>query len=71
VHARVEAVIEIAHAADLPVGTVLSALPWHICPTVALHDRVHVVRDHRIVDEWQVTARARRLSIQSSRFVFL
>ncbi len=62
-HSEEHLVIETARAADFPVGTALYALPWHICPTVALHDRVHVVRDHRLVDEWPVTARARRLSI--------
>ncbi|MEO6246477.1 MAG: D-TA family PLP-dependent enzyme [Opitutaceae bacterium] len=60
-HSEEHLVIETARAAEFPVGTTLYAIPWHICPTVALHDRVQVVRDHRIVDEWTVTARARRL----------
>jgi D-threonine aldolase len=62
VHSEEHLVIETANAADFPVGTALYALPWHICPTVALHDRVHVVRSGRRVDEWPVTARARKLS---------
>lgn len=60
-HSEEHLVIETARAADFPVGTVLYALPWHICPTVALHDRVQIVRDRRRVDEWPVIARARRL----------
>lgn len=63
VHSEEHLVIETALAADFPVGSVLYGLPWHICPTVALHDRVQVVRSGRIVEEWPVTARARRLSI--------
>ena len=62
-HNEEHLVLETQHAADFPVGSVLYGLPWHICPTVALHDRVQVVRRGRIADEWTVTARARRLSI--------
>lgn len=62
VHSEEHLVVETAHAADFAVGTAVYALPWHICPTVALHDRVQVVRNGRRVDEWQVTARARKLS---------
>jgi D-serine deaminase-like pyridoxal phosphate-dependent protein len=62
-HSEEHLVIETARAADFPVGTALYALPWHICPTVAHHDRVHVVRAGRISEEWTVTARARRLTL--------
>jgi D-serine deaminase-like pyridoxal phosphate-dependent protein len=62
-HNEEHLVLETDRAAKFPVGSVLYGLPWHICPTVALHDRVQVVRDGRITEEWTVTARARRLSI--------
>ncbi len=62
-HSEEHLVIETARAADFPVGTALYALPWHICPTVALHDRVHVIHSGRIREEWTVTARARRLTL--------
>lgn len=60
-HSEEHLVVETSRAAEFPVGTALYAIPWHICPTVALHDRVHAVRDGRVVAEWTVTARARRL----------
>lgn len=63
VHSEEHLVIETGHAAELPVGSTLYGLPWHICPTVALQDRVQVVRGGRAAEEWTVTARARRLSI--------
>ncbi len=63
VHSEEHLVIETERAEEFPVGTALYGLPWHICPTVALHDRVQVVRGGRIVEEWVVSARARRLSI--------
>ncbi|MFZ4599880.1 MAG: hypothetical protein ACOYNN_14650 [Terrimicrobiaceae bacterium] len=28
---------------------VLYGVPWHLCPTVALHACAHVVRDGRVV----------------------
>ena len=62
-HNEEHLVLETDRAAEFPVGTVLYGLPWHICPTVALHDRVHVVQAGRVTEEWVVTARARRLSI--------
>ena len=63
VHSEEHLVLETALAGDFPVGAVLYGLPWHICPTVALHDRVQVVRSGRVVEEWPVAARARRLGI--------
>lgn len=60
-HSEEHLVIETARAADFPVGTALYAIPWHVCPTVALHDRAHIVRDRRIVETWSITARARQL----------
>ena len=34
-----------------------------VCPTVALHNEVQVVLNGRVEDQWQVTARARTLTI--------
>ncbi len=46
------------------VGDELYILPTHICPTFALHQRVHVVdKSGKWVDSWTVTARDRKLSI--------
>ena len=61
-HSEEHLVVETARAADFPVGTVLHGIPWHICPTVELHDRVLVARGGRTVERWPVVARARRLN---------
>ena len=45
------------------VGDCLHGIPWHICPTVALHDEVVVVRNQRGGERWKVAARGRSLSI--------
>ena len=62
-HNEEHLILETTRADEFPVGTALYGVPWHICPTVALHDRVQVVRDGRVVEEWAVTARARKLTI--------
>lgn len=38
-------------------GEVWLGVPVHICPTVNLYDRVHVVENSRYVTDWAVTAR--------------
>lgn len=45
------------------VGDVFYALPYHICPTVALHEFATVVEGGDVFAEWKITARSRRLTI--------
>jgi D-serine deaminase-like pyridoxal phosphate-dependent protein len=39
------------------VGQAISVLPAHVDPTVAYHERMHVVRDDEVVDVWPVDLR--------------
>lgn len=55
-------VVETPDAAKLPPGTPLLAIPTHICPTCALHQKASVIDRGRLVDEWVVTARDRVLT---------
>lgn len=48
---------------DLPVGRLVYAIPWHICPTVALHAEALVAEGGRLVGCWPIAARARRLTL--------
>ncbi len=45
------------------VGDVLYGVPYHICPTINLHDEVSVIENGFKTDTWQITARKRKLSI--------
>jgi D-serine deaminase-like pyridoxal phosphate-dependent protein len=63
VHNEEHLVLEFDGAQDLAVGSCLYAIPWHICPTVALHAEVTVVEDGRATGTWVVAARNRRLTI--------
>lgn len=63
IHSEEHLVVEIPRAADYAVGDVIYAVPRHVCPTVALHDEVLVVRDGRTLERWPVPARRRRISV--------
>jgi D-serine deaminase-like pyridoxal phosphate-dependent protein len=62
-HSEEHLVLASGKDVDLPVGSVLYGIPWHVCPTVALHSECCAVRGGRTVEVWPVTARARRLGI--------
>ena len=43
------------------VGDVLYGIPYHICPSINLHDEVSVIENGKKVDTWEITARKRKL----------
>jgi len=45
------------------VGDVLYGVPFHICPTVALHETLAVIENHLVTKNWNVVARKRKISI--------
>ncbi len=62
-HNEEHLVLETIHAKNFVVGSVLHGIPWHVCPTVALHGTVQIAKKGRVDEEWPVTARTRRLSV--------
>lgn len=56
-------VLRVKNWKDLKVGDVLYGVPFHICPTVNLHDEVSVIKNHKKIDTWQITARKRKITI--------
>jgi len=62
-HSEEHLTIETDRAADYPVGSALYGIPWHICPTVALHQEAVVIRKGRAEEHWQVVARARSITV--------
>ena len=62
-HSEEHLVIESELAPKFKIGDCLYGLPWHICPTVALHAQAAVVQDKRIAAVWAVRARDRRLTL--------
>ena len=45
------------------IGDVLYSLPWHICPTVALHQFAATVENHQITGSWETIARNRKITL--------
>jgi D-threonine aldolase len=62
-HNEEHLVLETARAREFHVGHVFYGIPWHICPTVALHSEAVAVANGRAEVRWKITARARRLTI--------
>jgi D-serine deaminase-like pyridoxal phosphate-dependent protein len=56
-------VLDVNDSKDYPLGKILYAVPTHVCPTVALYDRVSVIKDHQKIATWQVMGRSRMLNI--------
>ena len=62
-HSEEHLVLETDRAGEFPVGSCFYGIPWHICPTVALHNEAVVVRNGRAEERWQVVGRARMITI--------
>jgi D-serine deaminase-like pyridoxal phosphate-dependent protein len=63
IHSEEHLVVETPHAGRFPPGTPVLALPTHICPTCALHRRASIIENGDLVDEWEIAARDRTLTI--------
>ncbi|MDB4584136.1 D-TA family PLP-dependent enzyme [Draconibacterium sp.] len=58
-HSEEHLVVSAEVDSHLVEGDIAYALPFHICPTIALHEQVYVVNNNRVNDIWQVIARKR------------
>ena len=62
-HSEEHLVVETARAGELAIGDCLYGVPWHICPTVALHSQAVVVEQGEARRRWHVAARERMLTV--------
>lgn len=62
-HSEEHLVIETSHSGQYNVGDHLYGIPWHVCPTVALHASAIVIKNGKSAGRWEVAARARGLGI--------
>jgi D-serine deaminase-like pyridoxal phosphate-dependent protein len=62
-HSEEHLVVETQQAARFEIGSILYGIPWHVCPTVALHSEAVVVTGRQAEQHWNITARARRLTV--------
>ena len=54
-HSEEHLVLEITDGATYQVGDLLYGVPFHVCPTIALHDKVTVVSNGHVVEQWSTT----------------
>jgi D-serine deaminase-like pyridoxal phosphate-dependent protein len=47
----------LSHPTDIsiPIGSVIYALPFHICPTVTLYNEAYIIENQEVVDKWKIT----------------
>lgn len=62
-HSEEHLVVESSAADRFRVGDVVYSLPWHVCPTVALHQELWLAENGRATTSWTVRARSRRLTL--------
>jgi D-serine deaminase-like pyridoxal phosphate-dependent protein len=56
-------VIETPSANSMTPGDVVLAIPTHICPTCALHQRAYIVEGGQAIGTWDIAARDRLLTL--------
>ena len=62
-HSEEHLSLETDRAGEFSVGSYFYGVPWHICPTVALHQEAVVIRNGRAAERWQIVGRARAITI--------
>jgi D-threonine aldolase len=45
------------------IGDVLYGVPYHVCPTVALHDHPVIIEDHHVTGYWTTLSRNRKITV--------
>jgi D-serine deaminase-like pyridoxal phosphate-dependent protein len=56
-HSEEHLVLKVPDSGKFKPGDILYCIPWHICPTVALYDKVLVVENNSVTGFWKVEAR--------------
>ena len=56
-------VVEAGEGHSYKPGDVLYGLPYHVCPTVALYERVYTIEKGNVTGEWKNVARDRKIGV--------
>jgi len=56
-------VVQTPEGVDWEIGEILTGIPIHICPTVALYEEMKVVKNGQYKDLWSVRARVRKITV--------
>ncbi len=58
-HSEEHLVVSTSASQEILIGDLVYAIPTHVCPTIALHEQVYIVKESEVVDTWKVVARKR------------
>jgi D-threonine aldolase len=62
-HSEEHLVLKVPDTGKFKPGDILYGIPWHVCPSVALYDKAHVVENNHVTGLWNVIARNREISV--------
>jgi D-serine deaminase-like pyridoxal phosphate-dependent protein len=62
-HSEEHMILRTGKTNPFKVGDVLYGVPYHVCPTVALHDRAAVVINNTVKEYWNTLARNRVITV--------
>jgi D-serine deaminase-like pyridoxal phosphate-dependent protein len=62
-HSEEHMVCKVGEGRTYVIGDVLYGVPYHVCPTIALHDRAAVVDNHRVTTQWNNVSRTRKITV--------
>jgi D-threonine aldolase len=62
-HSEEHLVLKIKKGTNVAAGDVFYGIPYHICPTVALHESVYVIENNRMTGTWNNISRRRKITI--------
>ena len=61
-HSEEHLVVECPNSNLYPVGSIVYAIPTHICPTVIKYQEVLTIEDHSVTGTWKIAARDHKIS---------
>jgi D-threonine aldolase len=62
IHSEEHLVLQLPKDHSFKTGDALLGLPYHICPTVALHENAWIAEEGKITKSWEVVARKRKIN---------
>lgn len=62
-HSEEHLIIKVKDWDSINVGDVFYGVPYHVCPSVALHEEAHVIEEQEWTKNWEVVARKRKITV--------
>jgi D-serine deaminase-like pyridoxal phosphate-dependent protein len=62
-HSEEHLVLNVPDSSIYIPGQILYAVPWHICPSVALYNKAFSIKNNQVVGFWKIIARDREINV--------